>query len=104
MKEKKSLDWLVPFIFLALMIGTAFVQGRVGQPWGGIAAFFTMGGYLLYMLVIRKKREKARQEEEPVRVSKTAPKTEQQTQDTSWQSKNFLDIDDDMEFEFLDLK
>lgn len=66
MKEKKSLEWLVPFIFLALMIGTAFVQGRVGQPWGGIAAFFTMGGYLLYMLVIRKKREKARQEEEPV--------------------------------------
>lgn len=47
---------------------------------------------------------RARQEEEPVRVSKTAPKTEQQTQDTSWQSKNFLDIDDDMEFEFLDLK
>ena len=24
--------------------------------------------------------------------------------DTSWQSKNFLDVDDDMEFEFLDLK
>ncbi len=34
---------------------------------------------------------------------KQAPKTEEK-KDTSWQSKNFLDIDDDMEFEFLDLK
>lgn len=36
--------------------------------------------------------------------AKAAPKAEPQKQDTSWQSKNFLDIDDDMEFEFLDLK
>ena len=45
---------------------------------------------------------KTRQEEEPVRVSKQTQNTE--TKDSSWQSKNFLDIDDDMEFEFLDLK
>ena len=31
-------------------------------------------------------------------------KVEPEKKDTSWQSKNFLDIDDDMEFEFLDLK
>lgn len=31
-------------------------------------------------------------------------KAEPEKKDTSWQSKNFLDIDDDMEFEFLDLK
>ncbi len=36
--------------------------------------------------------------------AKTAPKAEPEKKDTSWQSKNFLDIDDDMEFEFLDLK
>ena len=24
--------------------------------------------------------------------------------DANWQSKNFLDVDDDMEFEFLDIK
>lgn len=36
--------------------------------------------------------------------AKAAPKAEPEEQDTSWQSKNFLDIDDDMEFEFLDLK
>ena len=36
--------------------------------------------------------------------AKSAPKAEPEKQDTSWQSKNFLDIDDDMEFEFLDLK
>lgn len=47
---------------------------------------------------------KARQEEEIVKVSKPAQKAEPETKDTSWQSKNFLDIDDDMEFEFLDLK
>lgn len=44
------------------------------------------------------------QEEEPVRVAKAPAKAEAEAKDTSWQSKNFLDIDDDMEFEFLDLK
>lgn len=47
---------------------------------------------------------RVRQEEEPVRVSQPVAKAEPETKDTSWQSKNFLDIDDDMEFEFLDLK
>ena len=36
--------------------------------------------------------------------AKAAPKAEPEKKDTSCQSKNFLDIDDDMEFEFLDLK
>lgn len=44
------------------------------------------------------------EESQPVKASKPAPKAEPEKKDTSWQSKNFLDIDDDMEFEFLDLK
>ena len=51
----------------------------------------------------------------PVKKSSTTVQPERQAvkpssgkttekKDTSWQSKNFLDIDDDMEFEFLDLK
>ena len=38
------------------------------------------------------------EEEEIISVAK-APKSE----DRSWQSKDFLELDDDMEFEFLDL-
>ena len=37
-------------------------------------------------------------------VVKTTSSATPEKKDTSWQSKNFLDIDDDMEFEFLDLK
>ena len=51
----------------------------------------------------------------PVKKSSTTVQPERQAvkpssgkttekKDTSWQSKNFLDVDDDMEFEFLDLK
>ena len=51
----------------------------------------------------------------PVKKSSTTMQPERQAvkpssgkttekKDTSWQSKNFLDVDDDMEFEFLDLK
>lgn len=47
---------------------------------------------------------KTEQETETVKTSKPVQKAEAETKDTSWQSKNFLDIDDDMEFEFLDLK
>jgi len=47
---------------------------------------------------------KERQEEVAEEVSKPSAKTESQEKETTWQSKNFLDIDDDMEFEFLDLK
>jgi len=47
---------------------------------------------------------KTEQETETVKSSKPVQKAEAETKDTSWQSKNFLDIDDDMEFEFLDLK
>lgn len=35
---------------------------------------------------------------------KSASGAATEKKDTSWQSKNFLDVDDDMEFEFLDLK
>lgn len=39
----------------------------------------------------------------PIRVkSVTTPKKQEPS--SSWQSKNFLDVDDDMEFEFLDIK
>lgn len=39
----------------------------------------------------------------PIRVkSVTTPKKQESS--SSWQSKNFLDVDDDMEFEFLDIK
>ena len=47
---------------------------------------------------------KTEQETETVKTSKPVQKAEAETKDTSWQSKNFLDVDDDMEFEFLDLK
>ena len=44
----------------------------------------------------------------PVRGAKPAPKAtapvSQKKESSTWQSKNFLDIDDDMEFEFLDIK
>ena len=44
----------------------------------------------------------------PARGAKPAPKAAapapQQKESSTWQSKNFLDIDDDMEFEFLDIK
>lgn len=44
----------------------------------------------------------------PVRSTKPAPRAAapapQKKESSSWQSKNFLDIDDDMEFEFLDIK
>lgn len=39
--------------------------------------------------------------ETPAKAATPAPKKEASS---SWQSKNFLDIDDDMEFEFLDIK
>ncbi len=44
----------------------------------------------------------------PARGAKTAPRATapapQKKESSTWQSKNFLDIDDDMEFEFLDIK
>lgn len=49
----------------------------------------------------KKSSSRVVEERQPV---KAAPKAEQEKKDTSWQSKNFLDVDDDMEFEFLDLK
>lgn len=52
--------------------------------------------------VSRNSKHAARYEEHP--SSKAIKKEEPEQEDTSWQSKNFLDIDDDMEFEFLDLK
>ena len=39
----------------------------------------------------------------PSRAAKPAP-APQKKESSTWQSKNFLDIDDDMEFEFLDIK
>ena len=47
---------------------------------------------------------KAEPEEEMIKVSNPEVKAEPKEKEGSWQSKNFLDIDDDMEFEFLDLK
>lgn len=44
---------------------------------------------------------------QPVRTQTASAKSEQpapKKESASWQSKNFLDIDDDMEFEFLDIK
>lgn len=60
-------------------------------------------------------RRSAFKETAPVKKSSTTVQPERQAvkpssgkttekKDTSWQSKNFLDVDDDMEFEFLDLK
>lgn len=49
---------------------------------------------------IRTKQEESQQAKTP----KSELKAEPEKKDTGWQSKNFLDIDDDMEFEFLDLK
>lgn len=46
----------------------------------------------------------ASREMEERQVVKTTSSAAPEKKDTSWQSKNFLDIDDDMEFEFLDLK
>ena len=44
----------------------------------------------------------------PSRAAKPAPRATapapQKKESSTWQSKNFLDIDDDMEFEFLDIK
>jgi len=37
-------------------------------------------------------------------VQRTTAPTTQKKESSSWQSQNFLDIDDDMEFEFLDIK
>lgn len=48
---------------------------------------------------------RTKQEERPqANTPKSELKAEPEKKDTGWQSKNFLDIDDDMEFEFLDLK
>lgn len=61
--------------------------------------------------VIRKpvfKKAATAKASQPTRTQAAAPaktQTEAQKKDSSsWQSKNFLDIDDDMEFEFLDIK
>ena len=43
-------------------------------------------------------KEETIQEIQPVRPSKPA-----KTESKAWQSKDFLELDDDMEFEFLDL-
>lgn len=54
--------------------------------------------------LLRKASKPAKTSGQSVRNSKPAEKALQGKKDTTWQSKNFLDIDDDMEFEFLDLK
>ena len=51
--------------------------------------------------------KKAAKTSQPVRTQAAPAKpqsAEPKKDSSSWQSKNFLDIDDDMEFEFLDIK
>ena len=57
--EKKSafLMWLPFLIFLLMTVVMALVHRWFGQPWSGICAFLTYGGYLLYGLLSRKKRQ-----------------------------------------------
>lgn len=55
-----------------------------------------------------KKASPAKKESANVQAERQSVKSTSgmaaEKKDTSWQSKNFLDVDDDMEFEFLDLK
>ena len=57
--EKKSalLMWLPFLVFLLMTVVMALVHRWFGQPWSGICAFLTYGGYLLYGLLSRKKRQ-----------------------------------------------
>lgn len=63
MKKKSFRGWLPLIIFFLMMVVTALVQRHFGQPWSGICAFVTYGGYLLYALLNKKRVQKENEEE-----------------------------------------
>ena len=51
MKKKLFLKmWLPLILFVLMSIGTVLVMRYFGQPWSGICAFVTYGGFLLHAI------------------------------------------------------
>ena len=61
--KKKVLLWIPLLLFLLMTVVTALVYRYFGQPWAGICAFVTYGGYMLHSLLTRKKRQQEQDEE-----------------------------------------
>ena len=61
--KKKVLLWIPLILFLLMTVVTALVYRYFGQPWAGICAFVTYGGYMLHSLLTRKKRQQEQDEE-----------------------------------------